>query len=58
MRLNAATDILRKEPDIRIQELAFRVGFNTPKYFSQCFKKEFGMLPKEYAATEQTGYRK
>ena len=58
VRLNAATDILRKEPDIRIQELAFRVGFNTPKYFSQCFKKEFGMLPKEYAATEQTGHRK
>lgn len=48
IRLNMACDILRKEPDIRISELAYRVGFNTPKYFSQCFKKEFGILPGEY----------
>lgn len=48
IRLNAAADILRREPDIRISELAYRVGFNTPKYFSQRFKKEFGVLPGEY----------
>ena len=52
IRLNAAADILRSEPDIRISELAYRVGFNTPKYFSQCFKKEFGMLPGEYVKNE------
>lgn len=48
IRLNAACDILRAEPDIRISELAYRVGFNTPKYFSQCFKREFGMLPGDF----------
>jgi AraC-like DNA-binding protein len=48
IRLNAAADILRQHPDIRISELAYRVGFNTPKYFSQCFKKEFGVLPGDY----------
>lgn len=48
IRLNAACDILRSEPDIRISELAYRVGFNTPKYFSQCFKKEFGVLPGDF----------
>ena len=48
IRLNTACDILRREPDIRISELAYRVGFNTPKYFSQCFKREFGMLPGDY----------
>ena len=48
IRLNAAANILRRNPDIRISELAYRVGFNTPKYFSQCFKKEFGVLPGEY----------
>jgi AraC-like DNA-binding protein len=31
-----------------LNELAYRVGFNTPKYFSQCFKKKFGVLPGEY----------
>ncbi len=48
VRLNAAADILRQDPYIRISELAYRVGFNTPKYFSQCFKKEFGVLPGDY----------
>jgi AraC-like DNA-binding protein len=29
-------------------ELSMEVGFNTPKYFTKLFKKEFGMLPSEY----------
>ena len=48
IRLKHACSILRSEPDIRINELAYRVGFATPRYFSQCFKKEFGMLVKDY----------
>ena len=48
IRLNASAEILANEPYIRINELAFRVGFNTPKYFSQCFKKKFGVLPGDY----------
>ena len=55
VRLNAACDILRAEPGIRISELAYRVGFNTPKYFSQCFKKEFGLLPGEFARRQGGG---
>ena len=31
-----------------ISELAYSVGFSDPKYFSVCFKKEFGVLPTEY----------
>ena len=48
IRLKQACRILQAEPDIRISELAYRVGFATPRYFSQCFKKEFGMLVKDY----------
>lgn len=48
IRLNEAAKILRTEPSITIVDLAARVGFNTPKYFSRCFKKQFGVLPKEY----------
>ena len=33
---------------IRITDLAVAVGFNDPKYFSTCFKKKYGMTPKEY----------
>ncbi|BAX78852.1 hybrid sensor histidine kinase/response regulator transcription factor [Labilibaculum antarcticum] len=31
-----------------ISEIAFRVGFNDPKYFSKCFKKEYQKTPKQY----------
>lgn len=48
IRLKAACKIMRENPGIRISELAYRVGYNDPKYFSMCFKKEFGMLPTEF----------
>ncbi len=31
-----------------ISEIAYAVGFNDPKYFSRCFKSEFGMTPKDW----------
>ena len=49
VRLKAACRIMEeKGVSIRVSELAYAVGFNDPKYFSSCFKKEFGMLPTEY----------
>ena len=33
-----------------ISEVAFMVGFNDPKYFSKCFKKQFGKTPKMFAS--------
>lgn len=48
VRLKAACKIMDENKTIRISELAYTVGFNDPKYFSICFKKEFGMLPTEY----------
>ena len=32
-----------------ISEVAFKVGFNDPKYFSKCFKKLYGKNPKDFA---------
>jgi ligand-binding sensor domain-containing protein/signal transduction histidine kinase/DNA-binding response OmpR family regulator len=48
IRLKAACKIMEETQNIRISELAYRVGFNDPKYFSSCFKKEFNMPPSEY----------
>ena len=31
-----------------VAEVAYEVGFNNPKYFSQYFKEEYGMLPSEF----------
>lgn len=49
IRLKEAQRIIRSTPNILISDVAIQVGFNTPKYFSKCFKKEFGIFPKEYA---------
>jgi AraC-like DNA-binding protein len=36
-----------------ISEIAFAVGFNDPKYFSRCFKTEFGLTPREYQESKK-----
>lgn len=52
IRMKEACRILKKNPYIRINELSYQVGFSTPRYFSLCFKKEFGMSVKEYIEKE------
>jgi AraC-like DNA-binding protein len=46
--LKTACKVIEEKKKIRISELAYSVGFNDPKYFSACFKKEFGLIPSEY----------
>ncbi|TGY05026.1 ATP-binding protein [Muribaculum sp. NM65_B17] len=51
IRLRNACHILTRHPDIRVSELAFMVGFSDARYFSKCFKSEFGVTPGEYKST-------
>ena len=46
-RLKKAIPLLVNH-NFTISEIAFQVGFNDPKYFSKCFKKEYGSTPKQY----------
>ena len=55
IRLKEAQRIIQSNPNILISDVATQVGFNTPKYFSKCFKKEFGVFPKEYAEEQKRG---
>ena len=48
IRMKEAKRIARQNPQIRISDLAYKVGFKDPKYFATCFKKEFGIQPREY----------
>jgi len=48
VRMNEAQRIAQGDPKIRVSDLAYRVGFHDPRYFSTCFKKHFGIQPKEY----------
>ncbi len=50
IRLKEAYRMLTENPHIPIQELSIKVGFNTPQYFSKCFKKAFHILPKDFTA--------
>lgn len=53
IRMKEACKLLQQDPQMRIAVLAVKVGFSTARYFSQCFKKEFGMTVREYADSIQ-----
>jgi len=44
VRLNEAYELLLSR-ELNVSEVAYRVGFSDPKYFSTCFKKQFGISP-------------
>lgn len=44
IRLNEARKMLQ-EGNLTVSEIAYRVGFNDPAYFSKSYKKKFGTLP-------------
>lgn len=48
IRLKRAAQLL-KGSQLPIVEVASRVGFSSPSYFSKCFKEMFGILPKQFA---------
>lgn len=50
VRMEEAMRMLR-DRDARVSEVAYRVGFSDPKYFSRCFKKHTGKKPSEYQNT-------
>ena len=48
IRMKEAMRIARQAPQIRVSDLAYKVGFKDPKYFATCFKKEYGLQPSEF----------
>ena len=44
----AAAAAMLSSGKVRINEVAYAVGFNSPSYFATCFKNEFGLLPADY----------
>src|SRR5690606_38479043 len=49
IRLQRAAQLLEKS-QLTVSEVAYKVGFNNPKYFAKYFKAEFGVLPSAYAS--------
>ena len=53
IRMKRASEMLH-EGKKNVSEVAYSVGFTTPKYFTRCFKEEFGMTPTEYIRQAST----
>ena len=45
-RLNRAYQLLLAT-DLTVAEVAYRVGFSSPSYFTKCFKETYGKLPNQ-----------
>ncbi|MEM6362135.1 MAG: ATP-binding protein, partial [Bacteroidota bacterium] len=50
IKMNKAKELLANEPHARIEDVAYRTGFNDPRYFSTLFKKHFKKTPSEFQA--------
>jgi DNA-binding response OmpR family regulator len=50
-RLKLALSLLKKS-DSTISEIAYEIGFNSPSYFSTCFKKHYNTTPEAYRLSQ------
>ena len=46
-RLDRALTLINKRKG-NISQIAFECGFNSPAYFTKCFKEKYGILPSDY----------
>lgn len=47
VRLKKAAELLRQK-EYRINEIAYITGFSSSSYFSRCFYRQYGVLPKDF----------
>ena len=52
VRLKAASQLL-SSGQYRVNEVCWMSGFNNVSYFTKCFYRQFGILPKDWSAKEQ-----
>jgi signal transduction histidine kinase/ligand-binding sensor domain-containing protein/CheY-like chemotaxis protein/AraC-like DNA-binding protein len=52
IRLQRAAELLEKS-QLTVAEIAYTVGFNNPKTFSQYFKEEFNRIPSAYRSEKK-----
>lgn len=48
MRLKRAAFFLLNHPEMNISDIAYKLCFNSPRYFNKCFKDMFGVAPANY----------
>ncbi len=48
VKLKKAAFWLMNNPEYNITDITYMLGFSSPKYFSKCFKDQFGVSPSSY----------
>ena len=57
-RIEKASSLLDTRPELRVYEVASRVGLRNEKYFSRLFKSKTGMSPRDYRNRNNSTYPK
>ncbi|MBQ9204178.1 MAG: helix-turn-helix domain-containing protein [Prevotella sp.] len=57
IRIKTACRLAKENPDLRVSDIAYQVGFKDPKYFATSFKRVMGIQPKEYITQLKSGDR-
>lgn len=52
IRLQRAAQLL-EQSQLTVAEVAYKVGFNNPKYFARYFKEQYTILPSLYASSKK-----
>ena len=47
-RLALAAQMLERRNG-SVSDICYKVGFNSPSYFTKCFREQFGVLPSDYS---------
>jgi AraC-like DNA-binding protein len=53
IRLSKAAKLLEAKAG-NVSEIALEVGFSSPSYFAECFRKQFGCTPMQFHHNRQT----
>ena len=48
VRLDRAAELLASEEDLKVRDVARRVGYNEPAQFAKAFRRRHGLVPSEY----------
>ncbi|HSH20673.1 MAG TPA: helix-turn-helix domain-containing protein, partial [Draconibacterium sp.] len=54
IRLEEALTLI-KTSDLTASEIAYKVGFSSPSYFNKCFLDQYGITPREFKRSFETG---
>ncbi|SNR16792.1 helix-turn-helix domain-containing protein [Tenacibaculum jejuense] len=46
-KMEHSIHLMNKEKDLSIAEITYCLGYNTPSYFSKCFKETYNKTPSE-----------